>query len=166
MKFMRYTMALLAMGGIATACSVKTTDNDDDDNDGNGGNGGGTAAAGTGTGTGGTGTGTTATTGTTTGTGTSTTAGPSSSSTGGGGQTQICDSQLGLSDSPQDKTCAACWGQNCCDVTKACASDQNCLSCVTMMNQQAACDATMLDETMQGCVGTNCATECAHIIGG
>ena len=155
MKTMRYMTALLAMGSIAAACSVKTTNNDDDTGDG---------------GTGGTGTSpasspassTVASSTVASSTVTSTVA---SSSSGGMEQSPICDSGFALGGGATNKGCADCLTTSCCTEFTECFADQKCNDCfIKDMGMGASCDAGDVDETTNTCIATSCATECAALL--
>ncbi len=160
MKTMRWMMTLAAMGAIATACSVKTTDNDEDS--GSGGTGGSGSTA------------TSTATGTTTATGTGTTTGTGSSSSTGGGMSCVGNPFM-----YKDEACGACAETNCCPELQACGSDQKCLEhfqcgqdCIALMTDNAVtkmcletCDTTHVDgkalmDAITTCTETKCQMEC------
>jgi hypothetical protein len=143
-------MALVAMGAVATACSVKTVDNDDDT--GNGGTGG-TGAVTTGTMSGGTMSGGTMSGGTLSG---GTMSGPTTTvtSSSGGGMTGICGTTYSYNSAAIDK----CITDNCCVTFDPCAADEGCVACLTDP-MAMGCDENALWMAYETCKDTNCTTE-------
>ena len=159
MKTMRWMMTLAAVGAIATACSVKTTDNDDDSGDGSGGSGS---------------TATTTSTATSTATGTATSTTTVTSSSTGGGMTCVGNPFM-----YNDAACGSCAETNCCPELQACGSDMTCLeffqcrlTCIDAMTDNAitktcleTCDTThaagkVFYDAVTTCTDTKCQMEC------
>ena len=73
----------------------------------------------------------------------------------------ICDTGL----TTGDADCDTCLGDSCCDEFSACVDETACFDCITG-GDQAACNASALDEAVVSCSVDHCSEACPGLFDG